>query len=175
MTPIKCRLLYFVFSLTQRNVTTKPLHVPCRFRHRLLAGWQGTSHPSLHFVLTVLSILLFFRRLWLLAWMINNMGVTLLNKAAFAKVDFKYPFFLSSIHMICNSLGSQYVFWSQSSTNPKSPSKTSDGTSIFTKLLGSIQRQSLDAEGRRRIIAFSFLFSLNIAMGNVSLKFVSVC
>jgi drug/metabolite transporter (DMT)-like permease len=44
----------------------------------------------------------------------------------------------------------------------------------ITNLLGHIQRQSLDVNGKRLILAFSIIFSLNIAIGNVSLRFVSV-
>lgn len=70
--------------------------------------------------------------------------------------------------MICNFAGSQYVFWAQSGQQNKS------STSLVTQLLGSIQRQSLDKAGHRTMLAFSVIFSLNIAIGNVSLKYVSV-
>ena len=103
--------------------------------------------------------------MWLLIWTLNNIGVTLLNKAAFAKVDFRYPFFLSAIHMACNFLGSQYVFYTQ---------RQNSKNSLVTKLLGTINRHNLDAAGRKSILLFSIIFSLNIAIGNVSLKFVSV-
>lgn len=104
--------------------------------------------------------------LWLLIWTLNNIGVTLLNKAAFAKVDFRYPFFLSAVHMACNFLGSQYVFWSQSQETKNMP--------LATRFLGTIQRQTLDKAGQRSILIFSVIFSMNIAIGNVSLKYVSV-
>ena len=146
-------------------------------------------------------------RLWLVLWTANNIGVTLLNKAAFAKVDFHYPYFLSFVHMVCNSFGSQMVFWSIRRDNQRikaaqqaaddggtgtitSPIKT-PGTptaggggadnnnpqiqvGFFQRLLGNLTRKELDAKGRRNILAFSVIFSLNIAIGNVSLRHVSV-
>lgn len=84
--------------------------------------------------------------------------MTLLNKAAFAKVSFHYPYFLSAIHMACNAIGSECLF----------------RTDVFQPLLGAIQRQPLDAKGQRLILIFSVIFSLNIAIGNVSLRYVSV-
>lgn len=100
--------------------------------------------------------------------MANNVGVTLLNKAAFATVDFHYPYFLSFIHMVCNSVGSQIVFLSLEQDHKKGQ------TGIFQRLLGNIERKELDASGKRSILAFSVIFSLNIAIGNVSLRHVSV-
>jgi drug/metabolite transporter (DMT)-like permease len=106
--------------------------------------------------------------LWLLLWMSNNVGVTLLNKAAFSTVDFHYPYFLSFVHMVCNSIGSQIVFISLVRD------ETSGDTGFFQRLLGKIERKVLDGSGKRSIIGFSFIFSLNIAIGNVSLRYVSV-
>jgi hypothetical protein len=94
--------------------------------------------------------------------------VTLLNKATFATVDFQYPYFLSFVHMVCNSVGSQLVF-----TSLDQDMKTGR-TGIFQQWLGNVERKELDASGKRNIIAFSVIFSLNIAIGNVSLRHVSV-
>jgi len=46
----------------------------------------------------------------------------------------------------------------------------------LTQLLGgdNLHRQAIDAAGRRRIVLFSVIFSLNIAIGNLSLRHVSV-
>jgi len=102
---------------------------------------------------------------WLIIWTINNVGVTLLNKAAFTTVDFHYPYFLSFVHMVCNSVGSQLIFANMAASN-------SNG--IFQRLLGNVERKDLDSTGKRSIVAFSVIFSLNIAIGNVSLRYVSV-
>ena len=87
----------------------------------------------------------------------------MLNKAAFAKVDFRYPYCLSAIHMACNALGSMIVLQS---------AKKSD--SWVVRLLGTVSRSPLDTSGRRLVLMFSVIFSLNIAIGNVSLRYVSV-
>ena len=77
--------------------------------------------------------------------------------------------------MFCNYFGCRYVFWSQ---HMEQQSNNKDATqkpvSNITKLLGIIQRQTLDQTGQRAILIFSVIFSLNIAIGNVSLKYVSV-
>lgn len=116
---------------------------------------------------------------WLIVWTANNIGVTLLNKAAFAKVDFHYPYFLSFVHMVCNSLGSQMVFHSIRRDNLRlKATQSEDGVpkqpGFFQRVLGNITRKELDAKGKRNILAFSVIFSLNIAIGNVSLRYVSV-
>jgi hypothetical protein len=100
--------------------------------------------------------------------MANNVGVTLLNKAAFATVDFHYPYFLSFIHMVCNAVGSQMVFMSLQQD------LKAGTTGVYQRLLGNVERKELDGAGKRSILAFSVIFSLNIAIGNVSLRHVSV-
>lgn len=115
--------------------------------------------------------------LWLIIWTLNNIGVTLLNKAAFHSVKFDYPYFLSAVHMACNSFGARMVFWSLERTKNATTGDSKTGAveaNIVTRLLGAITRQTLDTKGQRLILAFSVIFSLNIAIGNVSLKYVSV-
>jgi len=90
---------------------------------------------------------------WLLIWLVNNIGVTLLNKSAFQSVDFKYPFFLSSLHMAFNTVGSHVYHYFTSSSNKRALLPGVETTPIYL---------------------FSIVFSLNIAIGNVSLRHVSV-
>jgi uncharacterized membrane protein YoaK (UPF0700 family) len=44
----------------------------------------------------------------------------------------------------------------------------------MSNLLGHVQRVPIDRSGKRLNLAFSFIFALNIAIGNVSLRHVSV-
>eukprot|EP00613_Pedinella_sp_CCMP2098_P009483 CAMPEP_0171658720 /NCGR_PEP_ID=MMETSP0990-20121206/43128_1 /TAXON_ID=483369 /ORGANISM="non described non described, Strain CCMP2098" /LENGTH=368 /DNA_ID=CAMNT_0012240005 /DNA_START=112 /DNA_END=1218 /DNA_ORIENTATION=- len=91
---------------------------------------------------------------WLAAWFVNNIGVTLLNKWAFAKVSFPYPYALSAVHMACNSSGAFLYFAALPGERNK--------------------RKTLSADGFKTIVAFSLCFSANIAFGNASLRHVSV-
>lgn len=85
---------------------------------------------------------------WLGLWLLNNVAVTLLNKAAFSSVHFNYPMTLSLIHMLCSGLGCK-IFYTRTT-------------------------KALSWEAKKQILLFSVVFTLNIAVGNVSLKFVSV-
>jgi len=108
---------------------------------------------------------------WLIVWMANNVlgnsflfvstinytdsllsAVTMLNKAAFAKVDFKYPYTVSTIHMACNILGAQLYFFFSRTVKPK----------------------AIEGHNRKAVLLFSIIFSLNIAIGNASIRYVSV-
>jgi hypothetical protein len=103
---------------------------------------------------------------------LNNIGVTLINKAVFASVDFPYPYFLSAVHMACNSLGSQAVFWQLR----RDAIHENEGGAVgwISRLVGNIERKEVAGSSLRWILAFSIIFSLNIAIGNVSLNYVSV-
>jgi hypothetical protein len=72
------------------------------------------------------------------------------------------------VRQLCNSLGTQYVFW-----RIKQDDKLGTESSI-QKWLGYLVRKDLDKTGKWSIRWFSFIFSLNIAIGNVSLRYVSV-
>lgn len=123
--------------------------------------------------------------LWLVLWMLNNIGVTLLNKASFQNVNFKHPYFLSFVHMACNSLGSQFVLSSIRRDHYRLKALREEETStannvngpkvgFFQRLLGDIAFKELGPRDRKIVLLFSIIFSLNIAIGNVSLRYVSV-
>jgi hypothetical protein len=107
---------------------------------------------------------------WLLLWTANNIAVTLMNKAAFSIVAFPFPYALTAIHMAISAAACQYIFYSIHTDND--PKKN-----IWVRLLGEelLQAQQNKLEGGAGVMwAFSVLFTLNIAIGNVSLQQVSV-
>lgn len=83
--------------------------------------------------------------------------------------------------MACNYAGSVLVFRKLASEAKKAHVDDDgvDGGSNQSEgcvhgLLGNIARRDLDSKARRVILAFSVVFSLNIAVGNLSLRYVSV-
>lgn len=75
-------------------------------------------------------------------------------------------------HSSSNSIGSQLVFWQLQRNALHEKEGAPPGW--IPRLLGNIQRKEVDSASQRLIIGFSIIFSLNIAIGNVSLKHVSV-
>ena len=161
--------------------TASTPRVLCILARIILASLLGiptdVSHNSFLTPLLAFST----RRVWLLLWTANNVGVTLLNKSAFKFVDFKYPFFLSFVHMACNYAGSVLVFRKLASEAKKAhvdddgvDGESNQSEGCVHGLLGNIVRRDLDSKARRVILAFSVVFSLNIAVGNLSLRYVSV-
>lgn len=108
-----------------------------------------------------LCVFQFICSAWLLLWTVNNIGVTLLNKTAFAKVNFKFPYFLSFVHMFCNTVGSKILFACLK-------------RGCVQNLLGTITQKKIQGKDNMWIYLFSIIFSLNIAVGNASLRYVSV-
>eukprot|EP00567_Pseudictyota_dubia_P004023 CAMPEP_0197453582 /NCGR_PEP_ID=MMETSP1175-20131217/35342_1 /TAXON_ID=1003142 /ORGANISM="Triceratium dubium, Strain CCMP147" /LENGTH=96 /DNA_ID=CAMNT_0042986919 /DNA_START=57 /DNA_END=343 /DNA_ORIENTATION=+ len=86
--------------------------------------------------------------IWLIVWTLNNIGVTLLNKSAFAHVDFKYPFFLSFVHMMCNSAGSWVTFRLIDAEDRRRKEAGVDASTPHTSgvqgLLGAISRKEIN-------------------------------
>jgi len=94
----------------------------------------------------------------------------MLNKAAFASVDFKYPYALTVVHMVTNTIGAKlYLAYEARKELRMTLPKAADGT---VKLSSSTK--PLTRPQQLAIFLFSIVFSLNIAIGNVSLRLVSV-
>ena len=76
--------------------------------------------------------------------------------------------FRKRLKKACNALGTQYVF-----RRIKQDDRLGS-VSTVQKWLGHLVRTNLDKTGTKYIRLFSVVFSLNIAVGNVSLSYVSV-
>lgn len=83
---------------------------------------------------------------WLVVWCANNILVTIVNKAMFSTLSFPYPFALTSLHMAICSLSGCFV----------------------------VERRTFSTRNKLKIYTFSILFTLNIAIGNVSMQYVSI-
>ncbi|GFP89798.1 UDP-galactose transporter 1 [Phtheirospermum japonicum] len=89
----------------------------------------------------------------ILQWWGFNVTVIIMNKWIFQKLDFKFPLTVSCIHFICSSIGAYLVI----------------------KVLRLKPLIHVDPEDRwRRIFPMSFIFCINIVLGNVSLRYIPV-
>ncbi|KAJ4850935.1 GDP-mannose transporter gonst5 [Turnera subulata] len=89
----------------------------------------------------------------ILQWWGFNVTVIIMNKWIFQKLDFKFPLSVSCVHFICSSIGAYIVI----------------------KVLKLKPLITVDPEDRwRRIFPMSFVFCVNIVLGNVSLRYIPV-
>ncbi|RWR85318.1 UDP-galactose transporter 1 [Cinnamomum micranthum f. kanehirae] len=89
----------------------------------------------------------------ILQWWGFNVTVIIMNKWIFQKLDFKFPLSVSCIHFICSSIGAY----------------------LAIKVLKLKPLIEVDPEDRwRRIFPMSFVFCINIVLGNVSLRYIPV-
>ncbi|AES59835.1 putative sugar phosphate transporter domain-containing protein [Medicago truncatula] len=89
----------------------------------------------------------------ILQWWAFNVTVIIMNKWIFQKLDFKFPLSVSCIHFICSAIGAYVVI----------------------KVLKLKPLISVDPQDRwRRIFPMSFVFCINIVLGNVSLRYIPV-
>ncbi|KAH7031652.1 triose-phosphate transporter family-domain-containing protein [Microdochium trichocladiopsis] len=85
----------------------------------------------------------------LAGYFVCNIGLTIYNKAILG--SFKFPWLLTALHAGCSSIG----------------------TSVMLQM-GHYHAAKLNQREHLALIAFSFLFTINIAISNVSLAMVSV-
>ncbi|KAL5220054.1 hypothetical protein ABZP36_024767 [Zizania latifolia] len=89
----------------------------------------------------------------ILQWWGFNVTVIIMNKWIFQKLEFKFPLTVSCVHFICSSIGAY----------------------IAIKILKIKPLIEVAPEDRwRRIFPMSFVFCINIVLGNVSLRYIPV-
>jgi hypothetical protein len=84
--------------------------------------------------------------IWLTLYFFFNLSLTLYNKIILALYDFPFPWTLTAIHTLCGAIGS-YCFWK---------------AELFTPA-------ALGEQENMVMLAFSVLYTINIAISNVSL------
>ncbi|KAI8326873.1 triose-phosphate transporter family-domain-containing protein [Blakeslea trispora] len=89
--------------------------------------------------------------LWLAMYFFLNLGLTLYNKVIMAMFQFPFPWALTAIHTLCGTIGS-YVFWK----------------------MGLFKPDTLRERENMVMLMFSVLYTINIAISNVSLNLVTV-
>ncbi|OBZ88339.1 GDP-mannose transporter GONST5 [Choanephora cucurbitarum] len=89
--------------------------------------------------------------LWLSMYFFLNLGLTLYNKVIMAMFQFPFPWALTAIHTLCGTIGS-YVFWK----------------------MGLFKPATLGERENMVMLMFSVLYTINIAISNVSLNLVTV-
>ncbi|KAL3504160.1 hypothetical protein ACH5RR_034001 [Cinchona calisaya] len=89
----------------------------------------------------------------IIQWWGFNVTVIIMNKWIFQILDFKFPLTVSCVHFICSAIGAYLVI----------------------KVLKVKPLIVVDPEDRwRRIFPMSFVFCINIVLGNVSLRYIPV-
>ncbi|KAI3873542.1 hypothetical protein MKX03_009452 [Papaver bracteatum] len=89
----------------------------------------------------------------ILQWWGFNVTVIIMNKWIFQKLDFKFPLSVSCVHFICSAIGAYIAI-------------------KILKIKPLIVVESEDLW--RRIFPMSFVFCINIVLGNVSLRYIPV-
>ena len=91
---------------------------------------------------------------WITLYFATNLILTIHNKWVMSKMGFDFPWILTAIHITMSGIGSYILDSVQIGKRP-------------SRLFGS-------REEIKSLLAFSFLYSLNIAVSNLSLTFVSL-
>ena len=89
---------------------------------------------------------------WLVVYFMSNLALTLYNKSVL--IQFPFPYTLTALHALCSTAGSSVVMHVSASS-----------------LRGSL---SLSRKEIITLVCFSMLFTINIAVSNISLDLVTV-
>jgi hypothetical protein len=92
---------------------------------------------------------------WLIIYFLSNLALTLYNKSVL--IQFPFPYTLTAIHALCSTAGSTVVMRANAPSLP-----------------GSGRFLSLSKKEVITLVCFSTLFTVNIAVSNVSLDLVTV-
>lgn len=99
--------------------------------------------------------------LWISLYFAANLLLTIHNKWVMSKSGFDFPWILTAIHISVSGIGSYFL--------------DSFNTTILRRnSLRQVIVWMWTKEGTLRLLAFSSLYALNIAMSNLSLSFVSL-
>uniref|UniRef100_A0A1D1Y7F4 Putative sugar phosphate/phosphate translocator At1g12500 n=1 Tax=Anthurium amnicola TaxID=1678845 RepID=A0A1D1Y7F4_9ARAE len=88
---------------------------------------------------------------WLSLYFFLNLALTLYNKAVMQLFDFPFPWTLTGVHALCGAIGSYSFYW-----------------------LGIFTPARLNERESMVMLLFSVLYTINIAISNVSLHLVTV-
>ncbi|KAI9254056.1 hypothetical protein BY458DRAFT_442915 [Sporodiniella umbellata] len=88
---------------------------------------------------------------WLSLYFFLNLGLTIYNKVIMAMFQFPFPWTLTAIHTLCGTIGSS-LFWK----------------------MGIFKPSQLGERENIVMLMFSVLYTINIAISNVSLNLVTV-
>jgi drug/metabolite transporter (DMT)-like permease len=96
---------------------------------------------------------------WILMYFATNLGLTLYNKAVLQYADFHLPWLLTAIHSLCSFIGSFVCVFLRCS-----------GASSHLKISPEVSSR----RGILTLLALSVLYTVNIAVSNISLDMVTL-
>ena len=151
----RLRLKYTIRTHTKARYDTLPLPVlsSSSRSHLCTLGLQKQLHHSstlfFDFICAGVASVSDYQAFWLILYFILNLILTLYNKVLL--VSFPFPYTLTAVHALFGLVG---------------------GTSL--RLRNVYQSKSLWGSDHVVLVAFSILYSVNIAVSNASLGLVSV-
>lgn len=111
-----------------------------------------TSTSDSHSKSSTLSESLSGPELWIILYFVANLFLTIHNKWILGKLNFRFPWTLTALHISISGIGSYF----------------------FLLYILRIQPTSLSTSSQLKLFLFSILYAINIAISNVSLAHVSL-
>lgn len=98
---------------------------------------------------------------WIGLYFLSNLSLTLHNKWILSKIHFAFPWTLSAIHILISGLGCFVI----DQISPPKPNQLAVATVVKRSLTGPIVL---------KLMAFSILYAINIAISNISMALVDL-